>query len=74
MSTQMRGLNIGRMYLGSGKISVGCISGSDKIHVGCISVYRVSGKHDESRAPLCELFFFSQNRKICVFITKIVSV
>jgi len=34
LSVRKGGLNIGRVYSGSGKIRVECISGSSKIHAG----------------------------------------
>ena len=52
------GLNMGRVYTGSGKIQVGYISDSSRIRIGCILILRVSDQPNEFRAPFPGLFLF----------------
>ena len=63
LSIRAGGLNTSRVYAGSGKIRVGCISGSSKIRIGCISVLQVSDQADGFRAPFPGLFLFLPKMK-----------
>jgi len=63
LSVRGFGLNTGRVYTGSGKIRVGCISGLGKIQVECISILRVLDQPNGLKAPFLWLFLFLSKLK-----------
>ena len=60
--------NTGRVYSGSGKIRVGCISGSGKIWAGVFWFYGFRINPSDLERLFYELFFLCKNKKFCIFI------
>jgi len=76
LSVRAGGLNTGRVYTGSDKIRVGCISGLGKIWIGCILALQVSDQSNGFKINPTGLerlfqgyFFFYQNKKLDIFIS-----
>jgi len=58
LSVRGDGLNMGCVYMGSGKIRVRCILGSGKIRVMCILVLQVSDQPNRFKVSFGGYFFF----------------
>ena len=63
-------LNIGWVYLGLSKARARCISNLGKISVGVFWFYGPLVDATALERLLCELSFFCQNQKFCIYITQ----
>ena len=63
-------LNIDQVYLDSGEIRVECILSSGKIRADVFRFYGFRINPMGLEPLFCELFFFFQNQKFCIFINQ----
>ena len=69
LSVRAGGLNTGRVYTGSSKIRIGCISGSGKIRAGVFRFYGFRINPTGLERLFLSYFFFHQNKKFSIFIS-----
>ena len=74
LSIRAGGSNTGRVYSGSGKIRVGCISSSGKLRAGILRFYGFRINPTGLKRLFNELFFFVKTKNSSYLLLKIVSI